>query len=38
MHSQLTIPEFVIPDHILAITDDPLCFWYFTANFISYTG
>ena len=23
---------------LLAITDDPLCFWYFTANFISYTG
>ena len=23
---------------LLAITDDPLCFWYLTANFISYTG
>ena len=23
---------------LLAITDDPLCFWYFTANFINYAG
>ena len=23
---------------LFAITDDPLCFWYFTANLISYTG
>ena len=23
---------------LFAITDDPLCFWYFTANLIGYTG